>query len=55
MEHVNIFEFNRFLGNYPIFDVESWGILNGLTLLCERDFGSVLIETDNLEAEKTLQ
>ncbi|MBA0739331.1 hypothetical protein Gogos_012615, partial [Gossypium gossypioides] len=55
MEHVNIFEFNRFFENYFISDVELWGILNDLTLLCERDFGSVLIETDNLEAAKALQ
>ncbi|MBA0681651.1 hypothetical protein Goari_023437, partial [Gossypium aridum] len=32
-----------------VFDVELWGILDGLTLLQDRDLNKILIQTDNLE------
>ncbi|MBA0785184.1 hypothetical protein Gotri_026679, partial [Gossypium trilobum] len=51
---VRILGFNRFLKICFIFDVELWGILNGLTLLQYRGFGSILVETDNLEAAKAI-
>ncbi|MBA0748037.1 hypothetical protein Gogos_004893 [Gossypium gossypioides] len=49
-----ILGFNRFLGNCSIFYAELWGILDSLTFLRESGIGSVLIETDNLEATKAL-
>ncbi|MBA0869603.1 hypothetical protein Goshw_000492, partial [Gossypium schwendimanii] len=32
-----------------VFDTELWGILDGLTLLQDRDFNRILIQTDSLE------
>lgn len=50
-----ILGFHEFLGNCSNFYVELWDILDGLTLLCDCDYGSVLIETNNLETVKTIQ
>ncbi|MBA0827850.1 hypothetical protein Goarm_012594, partial [Gossypium armourianum] len=41
--------FNHYLGMCSVFDVELWGILDGLTLLQDRDLNKILIQTDNLE------
>ncbi|MBA0655700.1 hypothetical protein Goklo_008154, partial [Gossypium klotzschianum] len=50
-----ILGFNRFFKNCSVFDAELWGILDGLALLMDRGYDNVLIQTDNLEAAKTIQ
>ncbi|MBA0692696.1 hypothetical protein Goari_010233, partial [Gossypium aridum] len=49
-----ILGFKRYLGNCSVFYVEFWGILDGLTLLLDREYGSVLIQTNNLEVAKAI-
>ncbi|XP_012487833.1 uncharacterized protein LOC105801034 [Gossypium raimondii] len=44
-----IFYYNRYLGMCMVLDAELWGILDGLHLILERGYGSILIETDNLK------
>ncbi|MBA0746026.1 hypothetical protein Gogos_008574 [Gossypium gossypioides] len=34
------------MGNCPLFLCESWGILDGLSLLIERGYDKVLIQSD---------
>ncbi|MBA0809845.1 hypothetical protein Gohar_025460, partial [Gossypium harknessii] len=41
--------YNRFLGNYSIFDAEFWGILDGLKLIQRRGHSNVVIHFDSLE------
>ncbi|MBA0717433.1 hypothetical protein Golax_005257, partial [Gossypium laxum] len=41
--------FNRCLGKCPIFYVELWGVLDGLTLLQGKQCDRVLIQTDSSE------
>ncbi|MBA0861075.1 hypothetical protein Goshw_024141, partial [Gossypium schwendimanii] len=43
------FYYNRYLGMCMVLDAELWGILDGLHLILERGYGSILIQTDNLE------
>ncbi|MBA0849375.1 hypothetical protein Goshw_015210 [Gossypium schwendimanii] len=50
-----LFGFNRYLGRCSMFDVEVWGILDGLTLLLNRGYENVLIQSDCLEAIKVIQ
>ncbi|MBA0638020.1 hypothetical protein Godav_029679 [Gossypium davidsonii] len=38
-----------------VLDAELWGILDGLNLILERGYGSVLIQTDSLEAVNVIQ
>ncbi|MBA0557248.1 hypothetical protein Golob_014326 [Gossypium lobatum] len=47
--------YNRHLGNCSILDAELWGILDGLTLIHDRQYASVMIQTDNLEAVRIIQ
>ncbi|MBA0671925.1 hypothetical protein Goklo_024049, partial [Gossypium klotzschianum] len=44
-----IFDFNRFLGTCLVFEVELWGILDGLDILIDRGYDNVLVQTDSLE------
>ncbi|MBA0849420.1 hypothetical protein Goshw_015750, partial [Gossypium schwendimanii] len=50
-----ILGFNRYLGNYSVFDAELCGILDGLTLLIDQGHDNVLIQTDNLEVAQAIQ
>ncbi|MBA0763600.1 hypothetical protein Gotri_013027, partial [Gossypium trilobum] len=47
--------YNRYLGFCLVFDVELWGILDGLVFIQREGHKRVLIHTDNLEAVKALQ
>ncbi|MBA0826713.1 hypothetical protein Goarm_011538 [Gossypium armourianum] len=47
--------YNRYLGFCSVFDVELWGILDGLVFIQREGHKRVLIHTDNLEAVKALQ
>ncbi|MBA0686721.1 hypothetical protein Goari_014309, partial [Gossypium aridum] len=49
-----ILGFNKYLWNCSIFEVELWGILEGLSLLVELGYDSVLIHFDCLEAITTI-
>ncbi|MBA0741979.1 hypothetical protein Gogos_015096, partial [Gossypium gossypioides] len=49
-----IFGFNKYLWNCSIFEAELWGILEGLSLLVELGYDSVLIHFDCLEAFTTI-
>ncbi|MBA0688038.1 hypothetical protein Goari_005849, partial [Gossypium aridum] len=48
-----ILGFNKYLGNCSVFYAE--GILKGLTLLIDRGYNRVLIQTDNLERVQVIQ
>ncbi|MBA0784525.1 hypothetical protein Gotri_025449 [Gossypium trilobum] len=50
-----ILGFNRRLGQCSIFNAELWGILDSLSLFQSREYGKVLIQTDNLEAIQEIQ
>ncbi|MBA0796650.1 hypothetical protein Gohar_007399, partial [Gossypium harknessii] len=50
-----IIGYNRFLSNCPVFDTESWDILDELSLLIERGYDKVLIQSDCLEAVIAIQ
>ncbi|MBA0681687.1 hypothetical protein Goari_023472 [Gossypium aridum] len=50
-----IFDFSRYLGMCMVVDAELWGILDGLKLTLQRDYGSVLIQTNNLEPVNAIQ
>ncbi|MBA0693819.1 hypothetical protein Goari_004166 [Gossypium aridum] len=43
-----------FLGNCSIFDVELWGILDGLKLIQRRGHSNVVIHLDSLEVAKAI-
>ncbi|MBA0852362.1 hypothetical protein Goshw_004378, partial [Gossypium schwendimanii] len=47
--------YNRFLSNCPVFDTESWDILDELSFLIERGYDKVLIQSDCLEAVIAIQ
>ncbi|KAG8500258.1 hypothetical protein CXB51_003628 [Gossypium anomalum] len=46
---------NRNLGKCSIFDVELWSILDGLTLVQNRSYDGVEIQSDNVKAVKAIQ
>ncbi|MBA0586918.1 hypothetical protein Gorai_000059, partial [Gossypium raimondii] len=50
-----IMRYNRHLGKCSVLDAELWGILDGLTLIHDRQYAGVMIQTDNLEAVKIIQ
>ncbi|MBA0549812.1 hypothetical protein Golob_020821 [Gossypium lobatum] len=50
-----ILGFNRRLGQCSIFNVELWGILDGLLLLQNRRCDKVLIRTNNMEVIQAIQ
>ncbi|MFQ6627531.1 hypothetical protein Gotur_005497 [Gossypium turneri] len=50
-----IIDFNRFLGFCSITEAELWGIKDGLELLLERNFDSVLIQTNSMEVINAIQ
>ncbi|MBA0730446.1 hypothetical protein Golax_022436, partial [Gossypium laxum] len=50
-----IMRYNRHLGNCSILDAELWGILDRLTLIHDRQYAGMMIQTDNLEAVKIIQ
>ncbi|KAH1121591.1 hypothetical protein J1N35_004751 [Gossypium stocksii] len=50
-----LFGFNKRLGKCSIFDVELWGILDGLSLLQVKQCEIVLIRTDSLEVIEVIQ
>ncbi|MBA0739806.1 hypothetical protein Gogos_013041, partial [Gossypium gossypioides] len=47
--------YNRYLGFCPVIEVELWDILDGLTILLERNYDSVLIQIDSMEAILAIQ
>ncbi|MBA0752956.1 hypothetical protein Gogos_005624, partial [Gossypium gossypioides] len=50
-----ILGFNHYLGDCSVFEVELWGVMNGLILLKRRGFNKVLIHTDSLEVVNAFQ
>ncbi|MBA0764984.1 hypothetical protein Gotri_014249, partial [Gossypium trilobum] len=50
-----IFDFSRYLGMCMVVDAELWGILDDLKLTLQRDYGSVLIQTNSLEPVNAIQ
>ncbi|MBA0811377.1 hypothetical protein Gohar_003280 [Gossypium harknessii] len=50
-----IMGFNHSLGMYSVFYAKLWGILDGLTLLQDRDFNKIFIHTNSLEVVHALQ
>ncbi|MFQ6660982.1 hypothetical protein Gotur_029293 [Gossypium turneri] len=50
-----IMGFNRYLGACLIFDIELWGILDGLTLIQDSSFADVIIQMDSLKVVKAIQ
>ncbi|XP_017632737.1 uncharacterized protein LOC108475276 [Gossypium arboreum] len=46
--------YNQFLGNCSIFDVELWGILDGLKLIQRRGHNNEIIHSDSLELVKVI-
>ncbi|MBA0641643.1 hypothetical protein Goklo_026174 [Gossypium klotzschianum] len=49
---VLVIGYNRFLRNCLIFDVELWGILDGLKLIQRKGHSNVVIHSDSLEVVK---
>ncbi|MBA0819732.1 hypothetical protein Gohar_021208, partial [Gossypium harknessii] len=49
-----IMGFNRFLGVCSPFEVEVWGILNGILILFNKGYRRIIIMTDNLEIAQIL-
>ncbi|XP_040967868.1 protein TsetseEP-like [Gossypium hirsutum] len=49
-----IIAFAKHLSNCTILEAELWGILNGLTLILDRHFGKILIQTDSIEANNVI-
>lgn len=47
--------FNRYLGNCTVTEVELWDILDRLTLILDRRFERILIQTDSLETANAIQ
>ncbi|MBA0817576.1 hypothetical protein Gohar_019654 [Gossypium harknessii] len=47
--------YNRFLGECSVFDVELWGILDGLSLIQDKHFEGVLIQVDSLKMIETIR
>ncbi|MBA0726393.1 hypothetical protein Golax_002226, partial [Gossypium laxum] len=45
----------RYLGNCTVTKVELWDILDRLTLILDRRFERILIQTDSLEAANAIQ
>ncbi|MBA0794099.1 hypothetical protein Gohar_018457, partial [Gossypium harknessii] len=50
-----ILGYNRYLGFCPTIEVELWGIMDGLTLLLEQSYDSVIIQTDRMETFLAIQ
>ncbi|KAG8496487.1 hypothetical protein CXB51_009190 [Gossypium anomalum] len=50
-----IMVFSKYLGNYTMMEAKLWGILNGLKLILDRRFESILIQIDSLEAVNAIQ
>ncbi|MBA0625562.1 hypothetical protein Godav_003344 [Gossypium davidsonii] len=46
---------NSLLGECSVFDIKLWGIFDGLTLIQDNQIAKVTIQTDCLEAIKTIQ
>ncbi|KAG8497788.1 hypothetical protein CXB51_007049 [Gossypium anomalum] len=46
--------FSRFLGVCSPFEVELWGVLNGILILLNKGYRQILILSDNLEVVKSL-
>ncbi|MBA0566239.1 hypothetical protein Golob_011073 [Gossypium lobatum] len=49
-----ILGYNHYLGSCSIFEVEIWGILDGLAIIHIMGYKNVLIHTDRLEVVKAL-
>ncbi|KAG8486316.1 hypothetical protein CXB51_019654 [Gossypium anomalum] len=47
--------FNCYLGLCTVFNVELWGVLDGITLIHERGYQKVVIHTKNLKVVKVIQ
>ncbi|MBA0878028.1 hypothetical protein Goshw_027837, partial [Gossypium schwendimanii] len=47
--------YNSLLGECSVFDIELWGIFDGLTLIRDNQFAKVMIQIDYLEAIKIIQ
>lgn len=47
--------FNHFLRTCSVFDVELWGILDGLTLIKEHRLERILIHSDNLKVVQAIR
>ncbi|MFQ6648760.1 hypothetical protein Gotur_020901 [Gossypium turneri] len=47
--------YNRNLGKCSIFDAKLWSILDGLTLIQNRSYDGVKIQSDNVKAVKAIQ
>ncbi|MBA0615530.1 hypothetical protein Godav_015655, partial [Gossypium davidsonii] len=50
-----IFGYNRHLRFCFVIEAELWGIKDGLELLPQRNYDSVLIQTDSIEAINAIQ
>ncbi|KAK5795495.1 hypothetical protein PVK06_036763 [Gossypium arboreum] len=42
--------YNKYLGNCSVFYAESWGIIEGLSLIVKRGYDSVVIQSNCFEA-----
>ncbi|MBA0566656.1 hypothetical protein Golob_011454, partial [Gossypium lobatum] len=47
--------YNRYLGNYSVFDAELWDILDELTIIQDMHYAGVKIQADSLEAVNAIQ
>ncbi|MBA0550508.1 hypothetical protein Golob_021449 [Gossypium lobatum] len=50
-----ILGYNHYLGKCTVFEVELWGILDGILILLSKSFNKVTIQIDNLEVVRALQ
>ncbi|MBA0705947.1 hypothetical protein Golax_018095 [Gossypium laxum] len=50
-----ILGYNHYLGKCTVFEVELWGILDGIFILLSKSFNKVTIQIDNLEVVRALQ
>ncbi|MFQ6658147.1 hypothetical protein Gotur_027640 [Gossypium turneri] len=50
-----IMGYNKNLGKCSVFNVELWGVLDGLALIHKWRYDGVLIQTDSLEVIKAIQ
>ncbi|MBA0780077.1 hypothetical protein Gotri_004218 [Gossypium trilobum] len=45
----------RFLGSCSMFEAELWGILDGLSILVDRGYDNILVQTDSLEVANAIK
>ncbi|MBA0634263.1 hypothetical protein Godav_029951 [Gossypium davidsonii] len=55
LQNYHDFCFGEIIGSCSVFEVELWGILDGLGILIDQGYSVVAIQTNNLKAAKAIQ